>query len=104
MRVFLLCTLCVFSLARAYADQTSQQELYQEFVQIDAQIESLLKQKLGLKAELAQHVQREQESIRPRVDRRQDAAIEDLSQQIQSLSLQIEELDEKRSNILLRLE
>ncbi len=97
MKAFLLLSCCVFSFAvGVYGDQSQQQAIqqaYEEFVQIDAQIESLVKQKLQLKAEVAQHMEREETSIRPRVDRRQNEQIEGLSQQIQSLSLQFSELD-----------
>ena len=108
MRAFLLMSWCLFSFGiKAYSDPSPQQAIqqaYEELVQIDAQIENLLKQKLQLKAEIAQHRQREETSLRPRVERRQNEQIENLSQQIQSLSQQISELDGKRSTILLNLQ
>jgi hypothetical protein len=107
MRPFLF-FLGIFSLMTCgYGDQSPQQAIqksYEEFVQINAQIEALLKQKLQLKAELAQHRERENMSVRPRVDRRQNMQIEELSQQIQSLSQQISTLDAKRSSLLISLD
>jgi iron-sulfur cluster repair protein YtfE (RIC family) len=108
MRTFLLTSSCIFLFAiSAYGDQAQQQAMqqaYEKLVQIDGQIESLVKQKLQLKAEVAQHMERENTSIRPRVDRRQEMQIQELSQQIQALSQEIAELDEKRSTILLSLQ
>lgn len=108
MRTFLWISSCVFSFTiGVYGDPSQQQAMqqaYENFVQIDRQIESLVKQKLQLKAEVAEHMEREDASIRPRVERRQNAQIGELSQQIQSLSQRISELEEKRSTILLSLQ
>lgn len=107
MRNFLSLFLCIFSFAiGAYGDQSQKdamKQAYEEFVQLDSKIENLVKQKLQLEAEIAQHTEREDSSIRPRVDRRQNQEIQELSQQIQSLSQQISELDKKRSSILQNL-
>lgn len=108
MRIFLLVCLSIFSLAiKTYGDAAQQQAMqqsYETLVQLDAQIEGLVKQKLQLKVEVAQHMERESTTIRPRIDRRQNTQIEGLSQQIQALSQQITELDTKRSSVLLSLQ
>lgn len=96
------CALC------AYGDQSSQQqamqEAYQQFIQVDEQIENLVKQKLQLKAKVAEHMERGSTGLLPGVGRRQSAEAGDLSQQIQALSQQITQLEEKRSDLLLSLQ
>ncbi|MBP9842144.1 MAG: hypothetical protein KBC64_06960 [Simkaniaceae bacterium] len=105
MRIFLLSLVLLSFMTNGYGDQQqAMQQIYEEFVQIDARIERLVKQKLQLKAQVAQHKEREETSIRPRVDRRQNMQIEELSQQIQELSQQISTLDAKRSSLLTTLD
>lgn len=105
MRIFLSLFLCVFSLA--FADDSSKeqemQQAYTEFVQLDAQIEGLLKQKMDIEGEIAQHVQREESSPRPRVDRRQGQEIQGLVQQLETTVMEITKLDQKRALILQNL-
>ena len=107
MRSFLSLFLGTFCfVVGAHADQSKQdaiKQAYQEFVQIDAQIENLVKQKLQLEGEVAQHTEREDSTLRPRVERRQSQQVQQLSQQIEALSQQIIELDKKRSSILENL-
>lgn len=108
MRTFLLAVWCIiFFAAYGCADQSEMEAMkqaYAEFVQIDAKIEALLKQKLELKAEMAQHLGREETAIRPRVEMRQNEEIEALSHQIQTISYELAQLEQKRSSILITLQ
>jgi hypothetical protein len=107
MRKLLLCLGMVFFGIGAHADQAQEQAMqqaYEEFVQIDAKIEGLVKEKLHLKGEIAQHKERESSSIRPRVERRQNSEIEGLLEQMQTITQQISELEAKRSSLLMSFE
>jgi hypothetical protein len=107
MRILCACLFASLFAFYVHGDSSSEQQAmqaaYQQFVQVDEQIENLLKQKLQLKAEAAQHMERGSTGVLPGVGRRQSREVEGIMQQIQSLSQQITELEEKRGTILLGL-
>ncbi|MBM3197785.1 MAG: hypothetical protein FJZ58_00830 [Chlamydiae bacterium] len=87
-------------------DSSMQQQMeqkYQMLVNLDEQIEGIVKQMLQLEGQIAQHMQREETAIRPMVDLRQQEAIAGLKQQLQGLGAQLQQLEGQRSALLLTL-
>lgn len=84
--------------------QQQAQAAIQQLIQVDEQIENLIKQKVQLKEEIAAHTERGSTGILPGVGRRQSREIGELMQEMQGLNQQIMSLEEKRSQILLALD
>ena len=90
-----------------YADSPNQEMIQmklQQLTQVDEQIETLVKQRVQLKAEAAQEVAHGADSILPRQARREDRSAEQTMQQVQALTQQIEQLEAERQQILSALE
>lgn len=107
-----ICSLCFcFASFALHADdgssstkQQQAQAAIQQLIQVDEQIENLIKQKVQLKEEIAAHSERAETGILPGVERRQRREIGDLMQEMQTINQQIMALEEKRSQILLALD
>ena len=91
-----LCILCCFSAiiqADPAAMQQMMQQKYEMLLTVDKQIENLVQERMMLQSEMAQHMEREETSIRPRVDLRQEEAMGHIRTQIQDINTQLSQLE-----------
>ena len=88
-----------------YPEQNQQvmKEQFEKLVQLDQQIESLTKQKLEYKAEIARHLERGSTGLLPGVGRRQSREVEELMQKIQNTNQQIVQLEQQRQSVMMAL-
>jgi len=95
---------CILSAQDPTATQQIMQQQFQELIQLDAQIEGLIKQRLELQQQLIEHKERQETAIRPRVDLRQEDAISTIIQEIQACDQKIQMLQEQRTQVLINLQ
>lgn len=93
----------------AFADNASSagqvmQQKYQQLIEVDEQIENVVKERMQLQVEAAEHMERGDTAILPGVERRQSDAVSELAQQIQAYNQQLQALESKRSQILLSMQ
>ena len=103
MKSFLFSIMLLSSAVYAQ-DKAEIQQAYETFVAIDRQIEALIQEKLQLKEEIAEHLERGSTGLLPGVGRRQSREAGMDMQKMQELNQQLGELEGKRSDLLARLQ